>query len=184
MAEVKILVNNIHDVTHRAASEAEVNVYLKMGFKISSTHQHINPDNGFLMLTTILEKQGDEKAQVKEPVKANEAAPTQKADPAVKEKTDVKEDSEEKPTEEKQTEEKPTEEIKPTQEEPEEPNKEEAGKEEGEDKTKESADNAIPKGFKIKEKKDSATEEPNEKKEKAVEEPAKEEASQENEKKE
>ncbi len=60
MTQIKILVNNIHDVTHRAAAETELNVYLKIGWKIHETHQHIDADNGSLMLTTILNKETDE----------------------------------------------------------------------------------------------------------------------------
>ncbi|MES2763178.1 MAG: hypothetical protein V4677_13280 [Bacteroidota bacterium] len=168
MTQVKILVNNIHDVTHRAASEAEVNVYLKMGWKIAATHQHINPDNGFLMLTIVLEKEAEDKVdvevktEVKEPLKATGDATEKKADPAVKESADVKEKSEEKPTEEKDK--------------PEETDKEQADKEDGEvkesvgkgeqeskkedgsEEAKKTVDNEIPKGFKIKEKKDTSDE--------------------------
>ncbi|MDP1802769.1 MAG: hypothetical protein Q8L81_15515 [Bacteroidota bacterium] len=60
MTQIKILVNNIHDVTHRAAAETELNVYLKTGWKVQETHQHMDADNGSLLLTTILTKEGDD----------------------------------------------------------------------------------------------------------------------------
>lgn len=63
MTQIKILVNNIHDVTHRAAAETELNVYLKTGWKVQATNQHMDADNGSLMLTTILTKEGDETAK-------------------------------------------------------------------------------------------------------------------------
>ena len=76
MTEIKILVNNIHDVTHRAAAETELNVYLKIGWKVQATNQHVDADNGSLMLTTILTKEGDETAKTEstkqETVKQNE----------------------------------------------------------------------------------------------------------------
>lgn len=60
MTQLKILVNNIHDVTHRATAETELNVYLKTGWKVHETHQHMDTDNGTLMLTTIIVKEMDE----------------------------------------------------------------------------------------------------------------------------
>lgn len=60
MTQIKILVNNIQDVTHRATAETELNVYLKTGWKVQDTHQHMDTDNGTLMLTTIITKEGDE----------------------------------------------------------------------------------------------------------------------------
>lgn len=63
MTQIKILVNNIHDVTHRAAAETELNVYLKIGWKVQDTHQHMDADNASLMLTTIITKEGDETAK-------------------------------------------------------------------------------------------------------------------------
>ncbi|MEO6304765.1 MAG: hypothetical protein ABIP51_16510 [Bacteroidia bacterium] len=63
MTQIKILVNNIHDVTHRAATETELNVYLKMGWKVHETHQHMDADDASLMLTTILTKEGDDGAK-------------------------------------------------------------------------------------------------------------------------
>jgi len=100
MTQIKILVNNIQDVTHRAAAETELNVYLKTGWKVHETHQHMDTEKGSLMLTTIITKEGDEKTEnsKQEAVKPKENSAT-KTDQQnnVKEVKEEKEETSETP---------------------------------------------------------------------------------------
>lgn len=96
MTQIKILVNNIHDVTHRAAAETELNVYLKIGWKLQETHQHTDADSGSFMLTTILTKANDDTEKTDD--RKQETKQSEDKDPVLKtdQKNTVKEVKEEK----------------------------------------------------------------------------------------
>lgn len=134
MTQIKILVNNIHDVTHRAAAETELNVYLKMGWKVQDTHQHMDADNGALLLTSILTKEGDDTAK------------------AESSKQETTKQSEDKNSVVKTDQQNTVKEVK------EEKEKTKEGDEEDKDasKTAKEEKSEAPKGFKIKEKKDDS----------------------------
>ncbi len=134
MTEAKILVHNINDVVNRAAFEKELNVYLKMGWKLNATHQAVSPETGFLMMTAVLEKEAEE----------NQGAEDSKQS-AVKEKP--KEDNKQEAAKEL------------TENSGQNTEKKQDSKQDTVSEKTASEEATIPKGFKIKEKKEDSSDE-------------------------